>query len=720
MRLIELFDMTEPDLLLEAAKDRYMQIFPEEAMRKLYPLADMIDQQETFVTTRGMQPHGFTLEDIKLIWEREVDWAVNTLQRADRITWHLRFYKIGLMREMTRNAQRHLEEVTRYNLIPRHQTGELKGAAMGEYLANLKDQMTPVLENNIKRVMQEMQKLGFKVKQDTETHFDKLVEKNRALFKKLTQASEALRGDPRNNNLRSRKTNAERAYRAHNNMVMALEAANRQTEDFGDLRRYTMISSLNPVAISHEYMEHFFSMPIPGIQNQQFGMLHPGYLKALFQHFEVRWSDAQQRNIPEDDPSMEHAERIIEFPDGKVWWNLHKSYCDREGKAMGHCGNSYRKERPVDVLTLREPVKVEGQSTWQVDLTFVWNNKTGMIEESKGFKNQKPDPKYHPYIVELLKQPWVRGLDQSRSHEPGQNFSMDDLDEESREELFMHNPGLGGAIADEDLEMDRSLFKDYGDYAWLTEDEQQQIHGVGYAEMHNLYEQIITPREDIWWKVILSVAVLDDEEKLVYIGVPLTEEKMSNRESIELAKSHWPKIAELLLTHHRIRTIDDVGMEGFEASLNPNDFPEGFMEQLIKTKPTMGGAIEDDVLNNEYDFAGVMYEDESGWFINYQRKWILFQPFDGSDGEVFWQPQGYIYSISGMTPEAGYAVNVYSEDETNFGIPIEEEMHKYMEALIKMKGALAISRRSPMQFKDFPKDMQAKIKEAKPDFVEVV
>ena len=48
----------------------------------------------------------------------------------------------------------------------------------------------------------------------------------------------------------------------------------------------------------------------------------------------------------------------------------------------------------------REPIKRINQLLWKPHLTFIVND--GYLGESKGFANQKPASRYHPYIARLL------------------------------------------------------------------------------------------------------------------------------------------------------------------------------------------------------------------------------------------------------------------------------------------------------------------------------
>jgi hypothetical protein len=63
----------------------------------------------------------------------------------------------------------------------------------------------------------------------------------------------------------------------------------------------------------------------------------------------------------------------------------------------------------------------------------------------KGRGNDKPAAKYHPYIVELLRHHMIRGI-KGGGYMPENNFSMSDLDPQTREQLIAHKPELKGLL----------------------------------------------------------------------------------------------------------------------------------------------------------------------------------------------------------------------------------------------------------------------------------
>lgn len=114
------------------------------------------------------------------------------------------------------------------------------------------------------------------------------------------------------------------------------------------------------------------------------------------------------------------------------WYDLKETCSGEEGKAMGHCGNVPSARHGDTVLSLRQTKNVGGEELHRPSLTFILRN--GYLGEMKGRANQKPKKEYHPYIVELLKLPIIKGIS-GGGYEPENNFSVSDLSEELYNEL---------------------------------------------------------------------------------------------------------------------------------------------------------------------------------------------------------------------------------------------------------------------------------------------
>jgi hypothetical protein len=116
---------------------------------------------------------------------------------------------------------------------------------------------------------------------------------------------------------------------------------------------------------------------------------------------------------------------------GWEWVSLGYGHCSIEAKSMGHCGNAGAKSGD-NILSLRDP---EGYPR----LTFIVNN--GMLGEMKGRANTKPKEDYHPAIVELLKHDEIKHV-VGGGYAPEMNFKLDDLDDETKNELLEDKPDL--------------------------------------------------------------------------------------------------------------------------------------------------------------------------------------------------------------------------------------------------------------------------------------
>lgn len=209
-------------------------------------------------------------------------------------------------------------------------------------------------------------------------------------------------------------------------------------------------------------IEHYLSMGIDKIDKTVWKDQTPTELLSHFQEIEREWIARRDSTINTgDDEDRELHERIIEFPDGMVWFDLNRSSCRYEADAMGHCGNAHVNESDETVLSLREPVDEGGRKIkdkdkhdgnhWRPRLTFILNTKTGMLGEMKGRANTAPKKELHPYIIALLRSDIVSGI-VGGGYAPHENFSMDDLEPDVKESLIKEKPGLGTLMEHYQLE----------------------------------------------------------------------------------------------------------------------------------------------------------------------------------------------------------------------------------------------------------------------------
>jgi hypothetical protein len=163
----------------------------------------------------------------------------------------------------------------------------------------------------------------------------------------------------------------------------------------------------------------------------------------VFAAFEAEWRQRieEERSLITPQPD---DEILIEFQDGFAWWLLPRGGCPVEANAMGHCGN-VPSERPGDrILSLRRKVRRGDIERWYPVATFILDA-DGQLGEMKGRGNDKPAPKYHPYIVELLRNHLIQGV-KGGGYMPENNFAMSDLDLATREQLMADKPELKGLL----------------------------------------------------------------------------------------------------------------------------------------------------------------------------------------------------------------------------------------------------------------------------------
>lgn len=191
-------------------------------------------------------------------------------------------------------------------------------------------------------------------------------------------------------------------------------------------------------------IDHFASLfdAIPKLNDLQWSAQNPASLIAEMRAIENEYNEAQkdnERSLPatDEDSAYHGAEKLIDFGDGFAWWKLNVIYCRREGKAMGHCGNAAGNNSDDNVLSLRK--RQNGRDIPY--LTFIWNERSGMLGEMKGRANEKPAERYHKYIIPLLRLDMIEGI-RGGGYMPENNFSINDLPDDVREKLVTEKPSL--------------------------------------------------------------------------------------------------------------------------------------------------------------------------------------------------------------------------------------------------------------------------------------
>lgn len=122
----------------------------------------------------------------------------------------------------------------------------------------------------------------------------------------------------------------------------------------------------------------------------------------------------------------EEGDIIKTYPDGFYWIRLNASSCDKEAKAMGHCGRgsgilySLRKDKYPYV-------------TADID--------NGAVLQMRGRANSKPSSKYHPYIFDFILSDVVSSFDYN-TYRPEDNFHLNDLEKKEIDIALKQKPEL--------------------------------------------------------------------------------------------------------------------------------------------------------------------------------------------------------------------------------------------------------------------------------------
>lgn len=167
----------------------------------------------------------------------------------------------------------------------------------------------------------------------------------------------------------------------------------------------------------------------------------------------IQWKDAAGKDRPfqeiyteinnigsalEAIDKLPEGEPVVQVGDGAKWVKLSCHGNEYEGKLMGHCGNQGGNRD--DTLLSYRVASEKYLGYFEPQLTFIIN-KAGILGEMKGKNNKKPSSDYHPAIVELLKNPMVKGLS-GHGYLSANNFSLNDLSDGLLLELAKARPDL--------------------------------------------------------------------------------------------------------------------------------------------------------------------------------------------------------------------------------------------------------------------------------------
>ena len=214
-------------------------------------------------------------------------------------------------------------------------------------------------------------------------------------------------------------------------LYQKITKTNYDTVSAGDLNVFST-EFTNKYAMEHRE----FQLTIPSIDHLVWDInATPQYITNLMTKLESDYNEEQRKKKQIVTPKS--GDRIVIDYDKYAWVMLARGACSDEADAMGHCGNQ-PSEKPGDaILSFRSKVDDGRQKP---HLTFILH-KDGLLGEMKGRANQKPDPKYHPYIIDLLKSDIIKGIT-GGGYEPRKNFAVSDLTDDQQEDLLKARPDL--------------------------------------------------------------------------------------------------------------------------------------------------------------------------------------------------------------------------------------------------------------------------------------
>jgi hypothetical protein len=234
----------------------------------------------------------------------------------------------------------------------------------------------------------------------------------------------------------------QRIMDEYNKLVNSLPTAVRKSVAF---KQFSPIPSADNISEYGNklvnFLWHFLSMHISEIDNFRFENQDYEDILNKFIEIEKKWKEKQKSWIDITNELKEgRISPVVVFDDGFRWFNLNRPQCEQEGKAMGHCGNCGGRSDDT-ILSLRKLKQEGGRMYARPSLTFILHD-NGQLGEMKGRGNNKPNEKYHPYILRLLAQKnLIKGIE-GGGYLPENNFSLGDLSEDGLEAIFNARPDL--------------------------------------------------------------------------------------------------------------------------------------------------------------------------------------------------------------------------------------------------------------------------------------
>lgn len=178
-------------------------------------------------------------------------------------------------------------------------------------------------------------------------------------------------------------------------------------------------------------LEHLMSIQFQPIQDYQFGNQEPADVIDRLYGLE---SDYKERQHMAQPLRVQPGDKVIQdFGNGYQWVYTNRAFCADEGRSGRHCGNVVGHHKPDQrIISLRRDGHVE--------CTFILEP-NGRLGEMKGRGNTKPSAQLHPYILWLLEQPFIRGIN-GGGYAPEHNFAIRDLTDQQIAHLRQVNPTM--------------------------------------------------------------------------------------------------------------------------------------------------------------------------------------------------------------------------------------------------------------------------------------
>lgn len=139
-------------------------------------------------------------------------------------------------------------------------------------------------------------------------------------------------------------------------------------------------------------IEHLLSLPYAPIQNYRFSNGRLGDIIHTLRDYEKEWKASASQWIDiTDDLNSKVTRTVLKFDDGFEWQIIDKNYCEREGSAMGHCGNRGNPKNGDVIYSLRKIQNKKNRTFARPSLTFIYNYIQKAFGEMKGRENNKPN-----------------------------------------------------------------------------------------------------------------------------------------------------------------------------------------------------------------------------------------------------------------------------------------------------------------------------------------